>query len=995
MLELKNITKTYKPKKGVPVEALRGIDLEIEDKGMVFILGKSGSGKSTLLNIIGGLDSADSGEIIIEGKSTKGFNEKDYDNYRNTYIGFVFQEYNILNEFSVGENISLAIELQNEKKNKERVEEILKEVGLEGYGDRKPNELSGGQKQRVAIARALIKEPKIILADEPTRALDSETGKSIFELLKKLSEDKLVIVVSHDREYAEEYGDRIIELNDGKICSDKCINKFESISCESNANIKESAKNTHLPFLRAFRMGAQSIKTKPVRLIITIVLCLISFAFFGLADTIAAYDRNKAAVNSIINNQYETLAVTSGYGALSSDISYLKDKTGLEFLGVTQINNISQDLNITYKSKVTGNDGKKSYYNLTLSGYLPADKIIDNNKYKLIAGNMPEKDNDIVVTKYIYEQFALGGITLFDGQQNIYIDPEEISDINDFVDKAYLQFIGNDDKQVLWKVVGVIDTLEDKQGRYSSLKPSADMELSKQQYDILVSECENYFTYSYHSLGYVTGKTYDYICDLSRNNNLGKAAQGSVIFKKINNDGKEQKYIGKFANVLDESFIDEIDIIWAENEKTTLEKNEFVIGINTLKEISNYFNLDKRIIIDKKYFERMADFSSLNITYNDLKDYAGLYIGVCEEAEKLNNCELSEFKAFINAVGENQDDESRKMLRGLAISQCYQNIEPFMSSDFSIDYYAQQYSDLQWRVIYSGYLMTETLDFYDMIPAIDGGYTDNVIIGKFNGKEIRVKYGNLIYTEYMLKEINTIEFDNVVANFEYGDEINNLNIQPKIAGVYLSDENSEDIYIINDTLYDMAQKALTPEYVFLITKMPTDKNTIHTFVKIHFDESAERSIDIQNSVMSAILLKDGTFKQLRDIFLYIGIGLAIFSIVLMSNYIATSISSQKKEIGIIRALGATKTDVFRIFYSEGLIISLINFVLSSIVAFVVSLILNASIAKDLGLQIVFISFGIRQVFLILAISILTAFIACLFCIYSIARRRPVDCISKE
>ena len=164
MLEIKNVYRTYKPKKGVPVKALDGVSLSFADTGLVFILGKSGSGKSTLLNVIGGLDTADSGEFSIKGKSSKDFSQADFDSYRNTFIGFIFQEYNILNEFTVGQNIALAMKLQGKKVDDKTLNVILEEVDLTGYGNRKPNELSGGQKQRVAIARALIKEPEIIMA---------------------------------------------------------------------------------------------------------------------------------------------------------------------------------------------------------------------------------------------------------------------------------------------------------------------------------------------------------------------------------------------------------------------------------------------------------------------------------------------------------------------------------------------------------------------------------------------------------------------------------------------------------------------------------------------------------------------------------------------------------------------------------------------------------------------------------------------------------------
>ena len=217
MLSVRDLTKSYKAKGGVVTKALDGVSIDFPERGMVFILGKSGSGKSTLLNVTGGLDRPDSGEIIVKGKSSKDFTAADFDSYRNTFIGFIFQEYNILSEFNVEQNIALALQLQGKKNDKAAVEALLEKVDLSGYGHRKPNTLSGGQKQRVAIARALIKDPEIIMADEPTGALDSKTGKDIMDTLKKLSKEKLVIIVSHDLDFAEQYADRIVEMKDGKI----------------------------------------------------------------------------------------------------------------------------------------------------------------------------------------------------------------------------------------------------------------------------------------------------------------------------------------------------------------------------------------------------------------------------------------------------------------------------------------------------------------------------------------------------------------------------------------------------------------------------------------------------------------------------------------------------------------------------------------------------------------------------------------------------------
>ncbi len=237
MLEAINLTKIYKSKGSVRTKALDNVSVCFPETGMVFLLGKSGSGKSTLLNVCGGLDAPTAGEIIVNGRSSKDFTQSDFDSYRNTLVGFIFQEYNVLNEFSVENNIALALQLQGKPKNKKAIKQLLQDVDLVGYERRKPNTLSGGQKQRIAIARALVKEPKIIMADEPTGALDSNTGVLVFDTLKKLSKDKLVIVVSHDRDFAEKYADRIIELKDGQIISDVTKKQTQPQNVSENIQI--------------------------------------------------------------------------------------------------------------------------------------------------------------------------------------------------------------------------------------------------------------------------------------------------------------------------------------------------------------------------------------------------------------------------------------------------------------------------------------------------------------------------------------------------------------------------------------------------------------------------------------------------------------------------------------------------------------------------------------------------------------------------------------
>lgn len=221
MLTLRNITKDYLAG-DMSVHALRGVSISFRESEFVSILGPSGCGKTTLLNIIGGLDQYTDGDLIINGRSTKEYGDKDWDTYRNHSIGFVFQTYNLIPHQSVLANVELALTISGvpRAERRERAVKVLEKVGLGDQLNKKPNQMSGGQMQRVAIARALINDPDILLADEPTGALDSETSVQIMELLKEIAKDKLVIMVTHNPDLAERYSTRIVRLLDGEIKGD-------------------------------------------------------------------------------------------------------------------------------------------------------------------------------------------------------------------------------------------------------------------------------------------------------------------------------------------------------------------------------------------------------------------------------------------------------------------------------------------------------------------------------------------------------------------------------------------------------------------------------------------------------------------------------------------------------------------------------------------------------------------------------------------------------
>ena len=265
MLQLKEIKKSYKTGDFIQ-HALKGIDVQFRENEFVAILGPSGSGKSTMLNIIGGLDRYDSGDLIINGKSTKEFKDQDWDAYRNNFIGFVFQSYNLINHISVLENVEMGMTLSglNSKKRKKKALELLDKVGLKDHAHKKPNQLSGGQMQRVAIARALANNPKIIMADEPTGALDTKTSIQIMNLIKEIAKDRLVIMVTHNPELANNYASRIIEFKDGNLVSDSNPIKEDEV-IKNDIKIKRTSMN----FLTALNLSFNNIITKWGRTLIT------------------------------------------------------------------------------------------------------------------------------------------------------------------------------------------------------------------------------------------------------------------------------------------------------------------------------------------------------------------------------------------------------------------------------------------------------------------------------------------------------------------------------------------------------------------------------------------------------------------------------------------------------------------------------------------------------------------------------------------------------
>lgn len=422
MLQVKNLRKEYVTNKSVVTTALDGVTLNFPETGMVFILGKSGSGKSTLLNLCGGLDKPSSGEIILNGKSCKDFKEKDFDLYRNTFAGFVFQEYNIVEEYTVEENVALALELQG-KRNKQEVAKILEEADLFDLAARKANTLSGGQKQRVAIARALVKQPQIILADEPTGALDSQTGTQIFDLLKKYSENRLVLVVSHDRDFAERYADRIIELQDGKVLSDDVRlpnGSFGELDAQPDPPLKEQSAaflRARLPFRHALRMGFGYLKSKPVRLAFSIILCVFAFVLFGLSSTLMFYSENSVMAETIRLDQGNYVNLVKMFNVREkvwrADGTFYREQMLTPVTTKFTLNEY-EELKKKYPDALAAVNSSNKPHNFSWDkdlwdyyGSNWANYVIADPSLKVLAGRLPTAEDEIALPEFLFQVMKL------------------------------------------------------------------------------------------------------------------------------------------------------------------------------------------------------------------------------------------------------------------------------------------------------------------------------------------------------------------------------------------------------------------------------------------------------------------------------------------------------------------------------------------------------------------------------------------------------------
>lgn len=537
MLKVDIKSKIYKMK-NENFKALDNVSFEIKNKGIVCILGPSGSGKTTLMNIIGALDSDFDGDVVINNKSLKKSKNKDLDSYRKNTIGFIFQNFSLINKLTAYENVKVALTLSNEKDKKNKIKELLKKVEMDKFAKRKVNVLSGGQKQRIAIARALANDPDIILADEPTGALDSKMSKEVMEVLKELSKTKLVLIITHSQELVDEYADSVIKMEDGKVLSIEDLKEKVGLETEIETEIETNRKTKSMSFLKAFQYTLKNLSTRKARLIATSIGMSIGIVGIGLALALSngtmqiaksqiegIMPTNMVAVSFKADETKTTGEMFSPEGPNKTfeykDIVDTKktDSNVSHFwiIPTDVMQSFFSEVSISKDNATTAEIEPTSFY--TQNGFEPYENIIGNLTY----GRAPENKNEVVISLNTAE-YLLGA----DTSKKI----EDLINTDIYLKYGPMETYGMDNpdnKTLGFKIVGItsINTMG-----YSIYQNTMDtLNLYEDLYGKKKEDMKYY-------------KVFIYL-----NNNLDKS-QIQTTIEKLNNSQDKLKYTGAAESTL-------------------------------------------------------------------------------------------------------------------------------------------------------------------------------------------------------------------------------------------------------------------------------------------------------------------------------------------------------------------------------------------------------------------------------------------------------------
>ena len=870
MLELKNITKDYISGDST-VQALKGISIEFRKSEFVSILGQSGCGKTTLLNIIGGLDRYTSGDLVINGKSTKKFKDKDWDAYRNYSVGFVFQNYNLIPHQTVLSNVELALTISgvSREERKERAIKALEDVGLKEQIHKKPNQLSGGQMQRVAIARALVNNPDIILADEPTGALDTKTSVQIMEILKEISKDKLIVMVTHNPELAEKYSTRIVKILDGVITDDSKPFTEEDRKKEKDAKAKDG--RTAMKFFTALRLSLNNLMTKKGRTLLTSFAG--SIGIIGIALILSISNGVQSYINRVEEDTLSSYPITIDESTV--DISSMMES----LMGETEENTENHEDGKIYSRDIM-NDMISTLSSKVSNNNLEALKNYIENENSTIKDNASAIKYNYNLNINLYKEDTSNGVVRVNpstvmnafGMEDM-MKAQESSPMSSMFGSSMTSMSNTD----VWEEM--LDNEELLHSQYDLV--AGNWPTNYNEVVLIVNENNEISDYTLYALGLKDQKELE--------EKWNKVQNGETVEDSETTSYTYDELLNlSFKLVLNSDYYEKENGLWVDKSEDE----------DYMKELLNNSENIKVVGIIKQNEQSVATGMSGGIGYTkDLKEYV---------INKTNEAEI---------VKEQKDNPDINVFTGLAFPD-----EDSKTFDYS------QLSDEQRARL--AMLSTEEL------------------------AEIMETYSNNANASYdgNLELLGAVDLD-----------------KPSSISIYPKDFDAKD--------------AITQE--------------IDNYNQKQRDDGKEENV-INYTDLIGIMMK--SVSQIIDTISYVLIAFVAISLIVSSIMIGIityiSVLERTKEIGILRAIGASKKDISRVFNAETFIVGLI----AGLLGIGVTILLNIPITKIIyavtGVSVT-VSLPVIGGIILVLISMVLTIIAGLIPARMASKRDPVEALRTE
>lgn len=972
MLKLKEIKKDYLSGEST-VHALKGIDLEFRESEFVAILGHSGCGKTTLLNIIGGLDQYTSGDLIINGKSTKNFTDADWDAYRNHSIGFVFQSYNLIPHQTVLSNVELALTLSGVAPAERRAKAIdaLTKVGLGDQINKKPNQMSGGQMQRVAIARALVNDPDILLADEPTGALDSDTSVQIMDILKEISKDKLIIMVTHNPELATNYASRIIRLKDGLITDDS--DPFTS--AEEEAPVNTQTKRTSMSFLTALSLSINNLLTKKARTILTAFAG--SIGIIGIALIMSLSNGIQSYIDKVQKDTLSSYPIT--IQAESMDMTSMMTS----LMGVQAESSANKhEKDAVYASTIM--------YDM-MNSMLSADKETNN----LQAFKEYLEDESSEIAQYINSiQYS------YDFDLNIYAEDVDgnivKTDIMELLQNTMSLLYGGDYSSYFDSYGQMYSFAEVWQEMLPAEDGSSVNPLLKEQYDLLYGKWPE----SYDEAILIVDKNNEisdlvlYAMGLKSNDSIADNMQSFVSQETV--DAKAESW--SYEDVCGKTFkyifpADKYKLDEATGEYIDLTEDE--LGLKTL-----YNNgMDIRIVgVIRQNEDALSGMLSGSIGYTH-----ALVEHIMHEAEgkelvkeQLADPENDVFSGL--PYLDNEDDKINAIKKSDAAREYIANATDEELAELYIKYmsepdeeYLDEMIDEQMEGTTRSDIEKMVLDYYPEYASMLDQMDDDMLfeyVGQMIGEQVKEQYAIQMKALYSnLSDAQLVEDFNLLS-LEESDY------------VWIYDNAMPPVYsetTLKDNLKKLGYFDLdSPSAINIYASTFEDKDSIAGAIQ-HYNDSVDEDDQISYTDVVALLMSSIT--TIINVISYVLIAFVAISLVVSSIMIGIityiSVLERTKEIGILRAIGASKKDVSMVFNAETFIIGFTAGAIGIIMTLLLNIPINVIVHDLTGIYSLNSTLPWVGAVALVLISVLLTFIAGLIPSGLAAKKDPVEALRTE